>query len=107
MTRTGRPKPRAMVAVSSVHPLQTTITSSSPGLAPSVIAFNVRAMTERSLKAGMTIEIMTSYQSAGSIDESISGETRWHKFYCGDIVPENLFADISQQFRPFYQQSRH
>jgi hypothetical protein len=50
---------------------------------------------------------MTSYQSAGSIDESISGETRRHKFYCGDIVPENLFADISQQFRPFYQQSRH
>src|ERR1039457_4187845 len=105
MTRTGRPKPRAMVAVSSVHPLQTTITSSSPGLAPSVIAFSVRAMTARSLKAGTTIEIMTSYQSAHSSDENISGETGRHNFYCGGIHPEHLFGDIFQQFRPFYRQN--
>jgi hypothetical protein len=59
MTRTGGPKLRATVAVSSVHPLQTTIKSISPGAAPFVIAFNVRAITGLSLRAGTTIEIIT------------------------------------------------
>jgi hypothetical protein len=39
--------------------LQTTIKSISPGAAPFVIAFNVRAITGLSLRAGTTIEIIT------------------------------------------------
>src|ERR1700733_3777163 len=58
ITRTDGLKPRATSAVSSTHPLQTTIKSSSPGSAPSVIAFKVRAITDLSLCAGMMIEII-------------------------------------------------
>src|SRR5580698_6592819 len=58
ITRTGGPKRRATAAVSSVQPLQTTITSNSPGAAPLVIAFKVRAITEPSSCAGIITEII-------------------------------------------------
>ena len=51
-------KRRATAAVSSLHPLQTTMMSSSPESAPSVIAFKVRAITKLSLWAGIITEII-------------------------------------------------
>src|SRR5580704_790663 len=65
ITRTGAPKPRATDAVSSVHPLHTTTTSSSPGWAPPVIALKVRAITELSLCAGMMTVIIRLFSRPG------------------------------------------
>src|SRR4051812_17226321 len=57
-TLTVGPKRRATFAVSSVHPLQTTTTQISSEAGLPTHWLNVRAMTELSLWAGTTIEIM-------------------------------------------------
>src|SRR6185437_7917303 len=67
MTRTGAPKARAIRAVSSVQALQTTTTSISPVSAPVIIACNVRAMTELSLRAGTTTEIIAHCSPAARL----------------------------------------
>ena len=67
MTWTAGLKRRAVFAVSSVHPLQTTVTPISPGLELPSNVVNVRAMTELSLCAGMTIEIIATWTGTVSI----------------------------------------
>jgi hypothetical protein len=59
ITRANGAASLAAVAVASVHPLQTTTTSSRPGASPRWSVSRVRRMTRSSLWAGMTTLAMT------------------------------------------------